>query len=221
MGVFDGVHLGHRAILGALKAEAGKTGAPSLAITFSPHPRLALGRAAPPGICSLEQRLGRLAEAGVDAAWVLPFRREFALTPAKEFAEEYFRRRLGASAIVLGETAVFGAGREGTVRKLADWAAGWDTAVVPVAPVVVDGGVVSSTAVRLAVQAGDLDRAAAMLGRRVSVEGTVVHGQGHGHKLGFPALNLDPHHELRPPAGVYVTTAVVEGREYEIGRAHV
>lgn len=211
MGVFDGVHLGHQAIIRQLRQAASKIGSPSMAITFSPHPRQALGRAAPPGICSLEKRLALLAEAGVDAAWVLPFTAEFSLTPGKEFAEHYFHRRLGAGAVVLGEGAAFGRGREGNARTLSEWAKPWNMMVEGVSHLIMDGTVVSSTAIRLAVQAGRLDRAAAFLGRRVSVEGTVVHGQGHGAKLGFPTLNLDPHHELRPPPGVYLTIAVLDG----------
>lgn len=211
MGVFDGVHLGHQAIIQKLRQEADAIGSPTLAITFSPHPRQALGRSAPPGICSLEQRIIRLAETGVDAVWVLPFTQEFAKAPAEAFAEEYFHRRLNAGAVVLGEQAVFGQGRDGSAKTLAEWAKPWHMVVAAVPPLLVDGGVVSSTAIRLAVQEGQLDRAASYLGRRVSVEGTVVHGQGHGHKLGFPTLNLDPHHELRPPPGVYLTQAVMDG----------
>lgn len=211
MGVFDGVHLGHKAIIEKLRQEARRRGSPTLAITFSPHPRQALGRAAPAGICSLEQRIIRLAEAGVDAVWVLPFTQELAKVPARAFAEEYFHRRLNAGAVVLGELAVFGQGRDGNAGTLAEWAKSWSTDVSAVPPLLVDGGVVSSTAIRLAVQEGRLDKAAAYLGRRVSVEGTVVHGQGHGHKLGFPTLNLDPHHELRPPPGVYITETVMDG----------
>lgn len=214
MGVFDGVHRGHQAIIGQLREAASKIGAPSLAITYSPHPRQALGRAAPPGICSLERRLELLAEAGLDAAWVLPFSRDFSRMSGPAFAEEYFHRRLNAGAVVLGEAAVFGRDREGSAKTLAQWAEPWGARVTAVPPLVVDGTVVSSTAVRLAVQEGKLDRAASFLGRRVSVEGTVVHGQGHGRKLGFPTLNLDPHHELRPPPGVYLTRAVMDGVDH-------
>lgn len=214
MGVFDGVHRGHQAIIGQLRKTASKIGVPSLAITFSPHPRQSLGRAAPPGICGLERRLELLGEAGVDAVWVLSFDQEFARKSGREFAEEYFHRRLNAGAVVLGSGAVFGRGREGTVETLAEWADGWNMEVVPVPPVLVDGAMVSSTAVRLAVQEGRLDTAASYLGRRVSVEGTVVHGQGHGRKLGFPTLNIDPHHELRPPPGVYITRAVMDGVDH-------
>lgn len=214
MGVFDGVHLGHQAIIRQLRQAASKIGSPGLAVTFSPHPRLALGRAAPPGICSLEKRLALLGAAGVDAAWVLPFTAEFAQTPGREFAETYFHRRLNAGAVVLGEGAAFGLGREGNARTLKEWAKPWGMLVESVPHLLMDGTVISSTAVRLAVQAGKLDRAAAFLGRRVSVQGTVVHGQGHGAKLGFPTLNLDPHHELRPPPGVYLTVAALDGVAY-------
>lgn len=214
IGVFDGVHRGHQKIIGELRAVASKIGAPTLAITFNPHPRQALGRSAPPGICSLGKRLVLLAETGLDAVWVLPFTREFSQVSGRDFAEEYFHRRLAAGAAVLGESAVFGCGRDGDVARLAEWSSGWDMRVSAVPPLVVDGGVVSSTGIRLAVQSGDLKKAASYLGRPVSVEGTVVRGQGHGHKLGFPTINLDPHHELRPPSGVYMTTAVVDGVAY-------
>ncbi len=211
LGVFDGVHIGHRAIMDELLLQARDRSVPALAITFHPHPRQAMGRAAPPAIVSLEKRLELLGEAGLDAVWVLPFTQEFSRISGRNFAEEYFHRRLNASSVVLGQSAVFGRGREGTAATLAGWAENWDMTVTAVPPVVVDGGVVSSTAIRLAVQSGDLEKAAKYLGRQPAVEGTVVHGQGHGRKFGFPTLNLDPHHELRPPSGVYLSLAEVDG----------
>lgn len=211
LGVFDGVHRGHQAIIAELRRVAAGIKAPTLAITFDPHPRKALGRSAPPGICSLETRIRLLAEAGLDAVWVIPFTREFSRLTGREFAEEYFHRRLSAGAAVLGAAASFGRERDGNAEALAEWAGGWDMPVTRVPPLVMDGHVVSSTAIRLAVRAGNLDLAAAFLGRPVSVEGTVVHGQGRGRHWGFPTLNLDPHHELSPPQGVYITTAVVDG----------
>ena len=214
MGVFDGVHLGHRAIIEALVGAARRIGSPAMAITFNPHPRQALGRSAPPGICSMETRLKLLAEAGLDAVWVLPFTAEFSRVSGQDFAEEYFYRRLDAGVVALGESAVFGRDRGGNAATLARWAANWNMEVIAVPQKIVDGAVVSSTAIRLAVQNGELERAARFLGRPFAVEGTVVHGQGHGRNLGFPTLNLDPHHELRPPAGVYLTLAVVDGAAY-------
>ncbi|MCC8165913.1 MAG: riboflavin biosynthesis protein RibF [Planctomycetes bacterium] len=214
MGVFDGVHRGHQKILAELGAIAKDFGGPSLAITYSPHPRQALGRAAPPGICSVEKRLELLDAAGLDAVWLLTFTPEFAEKSGMDFAEEFFHRRLNAGAVVLGEAASFGNGRDGTIPALREWAKPWGTRVIGVPPLTVDGSVVSSTAVRLAVQAGNLGLAADYLGRRVSVQGMVVHGQGHGHKLGFPTINLDPFHELRPPPAVYLTKTVMDGVEY-------
>lgn len=214
MGVFDGVHLGHRAIFGELRSLARRGNAPALAVTFETHPRQALGRSAPPGITSFGMRLRLIAETGIDGVWVLPFTHEFSQRSARDFAEEFFHRRLNASAVVLGASASFGREREGNARTLSEWAGPWRMAVKAVPPVHVDGAVVSSTAVRLAVQSGDLEKAAKFLGRPFSVEGTVVHGQGHGRRLGFPTLNLDPHHELRPPPGVYLTYAVLDGRPH-------
>lgn len=214
LGVFDGVHLGHRKIIAALRETARETAAPTLAVTFAQHPRLTLGRSAPPFITSLENRLTLLADAGVDAVWVLDFCHELAILPGREFAGEYLHRRLAASAVVMGEAARFGNGRDGDAATLTEWAKEWDMRVVTVPPLFVDGVRVSSTAVRLAVQSGDLERARAFLGRRFSVIGTVVHGQGLAKGWGFPTLNLDPHHELRPPAGVYLTEAAVAGHIY-------
>ena len=211
LGVFDGVHLGHLVIIEDLMATARKIGAPALVVTFNPHPRQALGRSAPSGICSLEGRLRRLSETGLDATWVLPFTRELSRVSGREFVEEYFHRRLAAGVVVLGQAAVFGRDREGNVGNLAEWVEGLGIQVRVISPFVVKGTVVSSTAVRLAVQSGELDKATSLLGRRPSIEGTVVRGQGNGRHLGFPTLNVDPHHELRPPPGVYLTRTVIDG----------
>lgn len=213
LGMFDGVHLGHRRLIARLAAGAREMGVPSLALTFAMHPRLTLGRSAPPGITDLDTRLRLLAEAGLDAAWVLTFTPEMAMLSGRAFAEEYFLRRLEARAVILGESARFGRERDGDAGSLAEWGAGWGMRVEKVPTLVVDGATVSSTAIRLAIQAGDIDLAAKLLGRPVSVVGTVVHGQGRGRMLGFPTLNLDPHHELRPPPGIYATIASVAGRE--------
>lgn len=211
LGVFDGVHLGHQAILHDLVATARGLAVPAMAITFTNHPRTTLGRSAPPGITDLETRIKLLGGTGVDAVWALPFTPEMAALPGREFAEEYFHRRLNASAVVLGRTAHFGKGRDGDAENLAEWAKPWNMRVLATPPFVVDGAPTSSTSIRLATQSGDIDLAARMLGRPFSVVGTVVHGQGMAKGFGFPTLNLDPHHELKPPAGVYLTTVAVDG----------
>lgn len=211
LGMFDGVHRGHQAIIAELKSVAARLEVPTLAITFDPHPRQALGRAAPPAICSFERRIELLGECGLDAVWVLPFTRQFAALSARDFAETWLYRRLDASAAVLGQTAVFGQNREGNAAALTEWSRGWRMEAEEVPALVLNGETVSSTAIRLAVQSGDLDPAALYLGRPVEVEGTVVHGQGRGRKFGFPTINLDPHHELRPPPGVYLTSVDMNG----------
>ncbi len=209
LGVFDGVHRGHQKIFHDVVALSHAHNVPSLAITFCRHPRLALGRSAPPLITSLEKRLDLIEKTGIDAVWLLDFSHELALMPAQVFAKEYFHDRLNASAVVLGEAARFGYGRDGNAGVLSGWAKSWKMQVKPVPALYQDGVRISSTAVRLAVQSGDLDKAMIYLGRRFSVLGTVVHGQGLARTYGFPTINLDPHHELRPPSGIYATTVAV------------
>ncbi len=214
IGVFDGVHRGHQTIFKELIDNAKEMAVPAMAITFSQHPRLTLGRSAPLSIHSLENRLRLMERAGLNATWVLDFSPEMAVLPGWDFSNLYFHERLDSSLVVLGQGAHFGRDRDGNAHNLAKWAKNWHMKVIPVPALIVDGTRVSSTAIRLAVQSGNLDRAEQFLGRRFSVIGTVVHGQGLAKSYGFPTLNLDPHHELRPPAGVYVTTAQVGGKEY-------
>jgi riboflavin kinase/FMN adenylyltransferase len=153
-----------------------------------------------------------LEEAGLDAIWLLPFTQELSRMSGRDFAGEFFHRRLAARAVVMGETASFGCGRDGNARSLSLWARDWDMRILTAPALPIHGAIVSSTAIRLAVRTGDLRRAAEFLGRPFSLEGTVVRGQGRGRKLGFPTLNLDPHHELRPPPGVYLTRTRVAGQ---------
>lgn len=208
LGMFDGVHLGHRAVLRETLTWARSLDAPALAITFDHHPaRLLAPDAAPDMITSLEHRLLLFEEIGLDAAWVLSFTPELAALPAPDFARRYFHDTLHAQGIVLGHTAHFGKDAAGSVNLLQSLAAAHDCPVREVAGIEVDGIPVSSTAIREAVRAGDLARAAAMLGRPPTILGTVVHGVGVGRTLGFPTLNLDPHHELFPPLGVYASRA--------------
>lgn len=208
LGMFDGVHLGHRAVLQETLSWARALGAPALVLTFDRHPaRLLAPDSAPDMITSLEHRLLLIETLGLDAAWVLSFTPELAALPALDFARRYFYGTLHAQGIVLGHTAHFGNGAAGSITLLRSLA---DTHTCPVREVPgieVDGSPVSSTAIRDAVRSGDLPRAEAMLGRFPSVLGTVVEGLGVGRTLGFPTLNLDPHHELFPPMGVYASRA--------------
>ena len=185
IGTFDGVHLGHRAVVAA----AVGSGLPTAVVTFDPHPRSVLGVEPVPLLCSLERRLELLGELGVVEALVVPFDRSLAALEPDVFAERYLAP-LGASVVAAGEDFRFGRGRAGDLELLRSL--GYEVRSVPLA----EG--VSSSSVRELVAAGDVVAAARLLGRPVEVEGTVVSGDARGAGLGFPTANLEP------PAGVLV-----------------
>ena len=203
MGVFDGVHLGHRAILERNVEVARELGCVPTVITFRRHPkRLLLGRA-PRTLTTLEHRLELFARAGIGHALALSFDEGLRNLRAADFAREICVEGLDVRRFVLGFDSKFGRDREGTPEALREL--GYEVEVVP--EVVLRGRAVSSTAIREAVELGDLEAGAAMLGRPVSVLGRVVHGDARGREIGFPTANLDLHHELHPPPGVYACRA--------------
>ena len=203
VGVFDGVHLGHVAILRENLAASRALGAVPTVVTFRQHPKgLLLGRA-PRTLTSLEHRLELFRRAGIGHTVALTFDEELRSVPAARFALDFLVGRLAARKLVLGFDSKLGRDRQGTPEYLRSL--GLDVAVVP--QVQVAGRAVSSTAIREAVELGDLEGAARMLGRRVAVYGDVVRGEALGREIGFPTANLDLHHELRPPAGVYACFA--------------
>ena len=205
IGVFDGVHLGHQAILEANRRRADALGAQSAVITFRGHPKQVLLGRAPRTLTSLEHRLELFRSAGVDHVLALAFDEALRELSPEAFLETYALGGLGARAFVLGFDSKFGKDRRGTPALLAQL--GHPVEVID--KVLVDGRAVSSTAIREAVELGDLAGARRMLGRAVSVLGTVVPGHARGRQLGFPTANLDLHHELHPPLGVYAGRARV------------
>ena len=210
IGNFDGVHLGHAALLAEARARAARDGGPSAVLTFTPHPaRLFAPDRAPPLITSLERRLDLLAEAGIDIAIVEPFTRAFAAIDAPAFVHDVLARQLGARDVVVGYDFSFGRDRAGTVAVLHELgaAAGIGVAVIP--PVSVDGVSCSSTRVRQLVAAGDTAAAARLLGRPFEIEGAVSRGAGRGRGLGFPTANVVPEAELRPKLGIYAARALI------------
>jgi riboflavin kinase/FMN adenylyltransferase len=199
IGVFDGVHLGHQAILAANIARARELQAVPAVVTFAEHPKHVLLGRAPRTLTTLEHRLELFRRAGIELALALRFDAQLREVSAEEFVDSILVRSLAARAFVLGFDSKFGRERRGTPALLREL--GFDVTVVE--KVQVGQRAVSSTAIREAVELGDLDGAAAMLGRPVSVLGEVVHGDVLGRQLGFPTANLDLHHELHPPPGVY------------------
>jgi riboflavin kinase / FMN adenylyltransferase len=205
LGVFDGVHLGHQAILAANLKMAEELGAVPTVLTFGAHPKTVLLGRAPRTLTTLAHRLELFERAGIEHTIVLPFDEELSQVSAEDFAREVLVEKLGTRHFVLGFDSHFGRGRSGNAELL--MGLGYETSVVPMVTVARRG--VSSTAIREAVELGDLPAARRMLGRRVSVLGTVVTGNQLGRQLGFPTANLDLHHGLHPPVGVYACRAHV------------
>jgi len=211
IGVFDGVHRGHQAILAANCERASELGAAATVVTFRRHPKkLLLGRE-PRTLTSLEHRLELFRRAGIDHTLVLTFDEDLRQLEAEDFVARYLVEGLDARAFVLGFDSKFGKDRRGTPELLSSL--GFDVQVV--GKVDVHGRGVSSTVLREAVELGDLEGARVMLGRPVSILGTVVRGDARGRELGFPTANLNLHHELHPPPGVYAGRALVLDREGE------
>ena len=208
IGVFDGVHLGHQAILAANRRRARELGAVSTVVTFRRHPKKVLLGRAPRTLTSLEHRLELFLRAGIERSLVLTFDEGLRELSAEDFVQRFLVDGLGARAFVLGFDSKFGRERRGTPALLESL--GFDVEVVD--KVVLDERPVSSTAIREAVELGDLAGAERMLGRPVTVLGTVVRGAARGRELGFPTANLNLHHELHPPPGVYVGRARILAR---------
>lgn len=214
IGVFDGVHIGHQALIRQTAEGAKQLGGRSLAATFDPLPIQALAPGAPPSALSdADDRVRLLHAAGVDDVVVFHFTRDFAALPAEDFV----RRLVGAGQvrrIFVGEDFQFGHDRGGNVRTLAAAGARHSFQVVVATPVMQGGEVVSSTRIRNALLAGDVTGAALLLGRPYSVSGTVVHGEKRGRELGFPTINLSvPPQRLLPRDGIYAMTVRVRDEE--------
>ncbi|MFZ5470439.1 MAG: bifunctional riboflavin kinase/FAD synthetase [Myxococcota bacterium] len=208
LGNFDGVHLGHQALF----AEARRHG-PAVAITFHPHPGKVLQpELAPKLITLLPRKLELLEECQLAAVVVQPFSLEYARTTPEAFEASVFDQ-LGASHVVIGSDFTYGRARAGTVTTLRAAAAKRGAQVHVVAPVTVDGVVVSSTKVREYVLEGRVSAARRLLGRFFDLDGVVVPGHGRGRTLGIPTANVDTENELRPAAGVYAVRSRVEAEE--------
>lgn len=208
LGNFDGVHRGHRALLGVVVHEAHARGARAVAVTFDPPPLAVLHPdRAPEQIAGLEHRLDLMAGTGLDAILVLTFTRELAAMTPEEFVRQVFVEALGAAAVVLGSDSRFGVNNSGNIETMRELGASHGFDVVELAAVgeTTEGGRNwSSTHVRRLLAAGQVDQAADILGRPHRVSGEVVHGHHRGRELGFPTANLGGVTQgLVPADGVY------------------
>jgi riboflavin kinase/FMN adenylyltransferase len=204
IGNFDGSHLGHRALLERLRGVAGRAGLLPAVLTIEPHPREFFSpREAPVRLSTLREKLETFAEEGIALSFVGRFDARFAALPAREFVERILVGALRAGYLIVGDDFRFGAGREGDFAALC--AAGGRHAfrVKRMESVTLDGERVSSSAVRAALAAGEMERAARLLGRPYALDGRVVHGDRLGRGLGFATANIRIKHDRPPLSGVF------------------
>jgi riboflavin kinase/FMN adenylyltransferase len=204
IGNFDGVHLGHQAMLAELKRAAVRLGVPACVLTFEPHPREFFAPdQAPTRLTSLREKLELLAGCGIDRVHVCRFNYDFAQITADDFIERIIVRGLSARWLLVGDDFRFGARRAGDFVLLKQKALRHGFEVAVLASVALDGERVSSSAVRRMLAAGDLVRAQRLLGRAYSISGRVMRGDGLGRKLGFPTANVQMKHNRPPLTGIY------------------
>jgi riboflavin kinase/FMN adenylyltransferase len=216
VGNFDGVHTGHRKILEDVAQRAHQSHWIPAVLTFDPHPaKILRPDAAPPQIETLAQKLEGFSRFGIEAALVLPFSIELAQLKPREFVEEILVATMGAKAVLVGESFRFGHRQQGDARLLEQLGETLGFEVDVIAPVGDGNSVVSSSAIRAAVRAGQMENARHMLGRPFALTGEIRPGTGKGRELVLPTLNLTAAQELLPANGVYATESLVDGKTYQ------
>jgi riboflavin kinase/FMN adenylyltransferase len=213
IGVFDGVHLGHQAVIGSAVRHAREAGGTAVVVTFDPHPaKLLRPQESPRLLTATQHKISLIRELGVSHLLVLAFNRQLASTPPEEFVRQLVEAAGPLREICVGQEWSFGKNRAGNLTLLKKLGREMNFNVVGVEPVTRDGVIVSSTAIRRAVETGDLGLAARMLGREYTILGTVEEGSRVGRSLGFPTANLSAHSEQFPPNGVYAAEGWLGGR---------
>ena len=213
IGVFDGVHLGHQAVIGRALSDARAAGGTAAVVTFDPHPmRVMRPEQAPRLLTSTRHKAQLIERLGVSELLVLPFTPELSATPPEAFVRALHAACRPLREICVGHTWSFGRNRAGNLDLLKTMGDQLGFEEIGLHAVEIDGEVVSSTLIRAAVEEGDLARAARLLGRDFTILGTVVHGDHLGRTLGFPTANLAAHNEQFPPNGVYAVEALQAGR---------
>ena len=216
IGVFDGVHLGHKYLLSQLKEHARQEDLLSGVVTFHQHPQaMLLPRTKLPCLTDLTQRIRLLKGEGIDAIITLSFTRELAQLSTRQFVE-LLKKHLRMRGLVIGPDFALGRNREGDTNTLRTLGQDMGFSVTVIPPVVINGEVVSSTAIRNALAGGDMKKVGNLIGRPFSLYRRVITGAGRGIGLGFPTANLDvDSQQALPPDGVYATWAYIDGKAYQ------
>jgi riboflavin kinase/FMN adenylyltransferase len=216
VGNFDGLHLGHQALISAVTTRAAELGRPAVVYTFDPHPRrLLYPDRAPELLMSWEQLEEALERAGIDFLIREPFTQEFAALTAEAFLANVIAERIAPSEVFVGRAFHFGKGRAGSGETLVELAPSLGIRAEVISQVATDGVDVSSTRVRGLLGEGEVELARRCLGRPYAIRGAVGHGDQRGRSLGFPTANIDIQNELIPEHGVYAT--VVELLDADAG----
>lgn len=214
IGNFDGIHLGHQAILKDAADRAAKSGAVATALTFEPAPRKVLRpETAPKRLSTNEQRLEWFRVVGVEAAVVMPFTLELSKLSPQEFVEKILVAELRVRTVLVGENFRFGHKQAGETQLLRELGKQKGFEVITIPSVQAHGEVVSSTVIRREIADGDVTQAGRLLGRPFVLTGEIASGTGTGRKFTFPTLNLRPQQELLPANGVYITRTVLDGEK--------
>ncbi|MGD0336471.1 MAG: riboflavin biosynthesis protein RibF [Candidatus Omnitrophota bacterium] len=208
MGVFDGVHRGHKVILEEAVKKAHDTGGRSIALTFWPHPQKE------GSLYSLEHRLKLIAGRGMDVAIIINFNRRFSRITADNFIKKILAEKLGAKHIYVGENFRFGKSAQGSVGTLEDSSSFYGFKVKVFKVIKSGRRTISSTFIRALIKKGELRRAQNLLGRAVGILGSVIRGNLFARQLGFPTANINPHHEVIPACGIYAVRVIFNKNKY-------
>lgn len=217
IGVFDGLHLGHKFLIDQVIKGAAKLKARSLILTFDPHPLMVLApNAAPPVLTTIAQKAEILQSWGLDCLGVLHFSKEMAATPPQKFLFQFLGKFIDPVGAFLGPDFTFGQNATGNAETIAEWLATLNSKAKVGIVEAQNGlsGLHSSSQIRQDLKSGLVENAAASLGRLYQLSGQVVHGQARGRSLGFPTANLGHIKQLIPEPGVYATWATIEGQVY-------
>ena len=214
IGVFDGMHRGHQAILEKIALRARELEGTAILLSFHPHPQKIISPGdAPPLLQTTAQRVDLLEKFGVDVFIRIPFDRELSLLTADQFGEQILKT-VGTREIHVGDNFRFGRGRLGDYSTLESLGEKYGFTLSRTETQFFRGKRISSTRIRNAVKNGQVELAGRLLSRPYEIEGTVVRGAGKGSTIGYPTANLDPDNELIPPSGVYVTRVTTESGMY-------
>ncbi len=215
VGNFDGVHLGHMALIKETKSRASAMKVPAVIYTFMPHPASVIAKGfAPRLLQTFEQKMESLQTAGIDICIAEKFTRDFSEIHSRNYFQEIILQRINPRAMVVGYNFTFGLHREGTAHSLSQYGTETGIEVIVVEPQSIGEAAISSTNIRNLIFNGEVAAAEKMLGRHYSIRGKVISGKGIGGKLGAHTANIDPENEIIPKNGVYITeTSILDENE--------